>query len=388
MASDSYPSTASHARPLSSHLPPIGELPDLENLPTDDDLDLTDSELLDIDANPGSYFLEPIHDADAAFDADFLDYSAGIQPPSPLGPRSPEIREVTPSLVQQQQPTHHHPLLPKPPGIPKLAEVGKAVLAAERQLERDIEARMIAEERRQEEEREREAYQGHVRAWLAAAPVSLRDFQLASSPPKTHTHVKKFSKGKRKEGATGSDGDGGDGGRVSFAAPGLSVGGGGGRKGVVRLTPTKGREPERKRRAIRGRAWREPSPELGMIEEVDEDSEVVMRDLYSHSHCEGLRITTGDPTGRADGFAEDIEDRHHDPMDVELEMELDVEDLPTPGLTTDTDAEGTPEPDELVEFLDRKRRPAGGPGGGKGKGTGKLRKKVRFAPWTEWMGCD
>jgi hypothetical protein len=95
-----------------------------------------------------------------------------------------------------------------------------------------------------------------------------------------------------------------------------------------------------------------------------------------------LQITTVDSTGHADGFAENIEDVHHDPM------ELDIEDLPTPGLTTDTDAEGTPEPDELVEFLDRKRRPAGGPGGGKGKGTGKLRKRVRFAPWTEWMGCD
>jgi hypothetical protein len=121
-----------------------------------------------------------------------------------------------------------------------------------------------------------------------------------------------------------------------------------------------------------------------MIEEVDEDAEVVMRDLYTHSHCEGLRITTVDSTGNAD-VAENIEDVHLDPMDV------DVEDLPTPGLTTDTDADGTPEPDELVEFLDRnKRRPVGGPGGGKGKGTGtgKLRKRVRFAPWTEWMGCD
>lgn len=372
LASDNYPSPPSHARPIPPHLPPIGELPNLDDLPTDDDdLDLTDSELLDIDANPGSYFLEPIHD-----DTDLLDYSAGILPPSPLGPRSPEIREVTPSLVQQLP---HHLALPKPPGIPKLAEVGKAVLAAER----DIGAR-VAEERRQEQEeaRERDAYQGHMRAWLAAAPLSLRDFQLASSPPKRH--AKKFSKGKRREG--GGRADGGDAGRVSFAAPGLSVGGG--KRGCVRLVPTQGSEPEpeRKRRAsLRGRAWREPSPELGMIEEVDEDAEVVMRDLYGHSECEGLQITAAEYSGREDGFPAHVEANiTHDAMDVDA----DIEDLPTPGLTTDTDAEGTPEPDELVELRDRERRPAVGPGEGKGKGKERVRKRVRFAPWTEWMGCD
>lgn len=180
----------------------------------DIDIDIEDA----INSNPISYFLTPSNDIEA-YDIDFTDLSAGIEgSPSSSTFLPQDIREVSPSSLQR--------LSTYP--------------------EDDYTAAFLDNQRRlanaKEREVERKKAEEEMAAWLAA-PMSLRDFTNASST-------------KRK--SSGSRG-----------------------RGVVRLSPTSssrgtGTRGSGKRRASsysspRPHSWREPSPEIGSIQEEEED---------------------------------------------------------------------------------------------------------------------
>lgn len=172
---------------------------------------------MDIDENPFSYFLESpsLDDYDDSFDM-----SAGIEGSST--PPNPEIRSVSPSdfIGRRQE---------------------KVLLEEGRRLKR--ERRREIEERLQAEEENR-----GLAGWLGVgAPLSLRDFTDRQSR-------------KRRAGGPPS----------SLQQRG---------RGVVRLTPSHrgpGRARSRSASVPRRHSWREPSPEIVSIPELEEMDEMVL----------------------------------------------------------------------------------------------------------------
>ena len=173
--------------------------------------------MMDIDENPFSYFLESpsLDDYDDSFDM-----SAGIEGSST--PTNPEIRSVSPSDF-----------------IGRREE--KVLLEEGRRLKREkVRER---EERLQAEEENR-----GLAGWLGVgAPLSLRDFtdrqsrkRRAGGPPCT-SHQRG--------------------------------------RGVVRLTPShrgSGRVRSKSTSIPRRHSWREPSPEIGSIPELEEVDEMML----------------------------------------------------------------------------------------------------------------
>lgn len=172
---------------------------------------------MDIDENPFSYFLESpsLDDYDDSFDL-----GAGIEGSST--PPNPEIRSVSPSDF-----------------IGRRAE--KVLLEEGRRLKR--ERTREREERLQSEEENR-----GLAGWLAVgAPLSLRDFTDRQS---------------RKRRAGGP--------------PSTSIQRG---RGVMRLTPSprgSGRVRSRSASIPRRHSWREPSPEIVSIPELDEVDDMML----------------------------------------------------------------------------------------------------------------
>lgn len=170
---------------------------------------------MDIDENPFSYFLEApsLDDYDDSFDL-----SAGIEGSST--PPNPEIRSVSPSdFIGRRE---------------------EKVLLEERRLKR--ERAREREERLQVEEENR-----GLAGWLGIdAPLSLRDFTDRQSR-------------KRRAGGPPS--------------PSTQRG-----RGVVRLTPShrrSGRVRSRSASVPKRHSWREPSPEIGSIPELEEVDEMM-----------------------------------------------------------------------------------------------------------------
>lgn len=173
--------------------------------------------MMDIDENPFSYFLETpsMDDYDDSFDM-----SAGIEGSST--PPNPEIRSVSPSdfIGRREEKV--------------LLEEGRRL---KRERAREREERLLAEEENR-----------GLAGWLGiGAPLSLRDFT---------------DRQKRKRCATGP--------------PSSSVQRG---RGVVRLTPShrgSGRVRSRSASIPRRHSWREPSPEIVSIPELEEFDEMML----------------------------------------------------------------------------------------------------------------
>jgi len=161
-----------------------------------------------IDEDPFSFFLTSPDDIDINIDDD-EDLSAGIE--SPSSPKTPQVREVSPSTIQK-----HSPPLP------------------------------FNDDEDEDEDKD----------FGLAMPLSLKDFS------RKHTNDgRKFRSSQRAEdGLTG----------LGITVPEFTTSRG---RATVRLTHGRGRGQTRSLSARRPRSWRAPSPDLGSITEERESDE-------------------------------------------------------------------------------------------------------------------